>query len=66
MLDLVGLKINYAIKILDENKKTYRISKTYPPKKINIDEENLFVVKQIVQNDDSYLLIVAAKMRKEV
>ena len=45
MLDLVGLKINYAIKILDENKKTYRISKTYPPKKINIDEENLFVVR---------------------
>lgn len=66
MLDLVGLKINYAIKKLDDNKKTYIISKTYPPKKINIDEDNLFVVKQIVQNDDSYLLIVAAKMRKEV
>lgn len=66
MLDLVGLKINYAIKKLDDNKKNYIISKTYPPKKINIDEDNLFVVKQIVQNDDSYLLIVAAKMRKEV
>ena len=65
MLDVVGFTIKEAIKILQEHKKSYTISQTYPIKVANIMEEPLFVVKQTIKGDE-YLLLTVAKMRKEV
>lgn len=66
-MDLVGLPLSEAIACLKDANYSYTISKTIPTRDyFKVDDDQLYVVRQHVQEANTYFLMTAAKMRKEV
>jgi len=66
MVDTVAQCISAAKEQLNEVNAKYVISMTRPTRNLsNLDEERLYVIRQQIDTDGIYHLIVAAKMGKE-
>ena len=65
-MDLVAQELTVVQKQLDEGNLNYTITKTSPTRDLSkLDEDSLYVIRQQVDEDGSYHLITAAKMKKE-
>jgi len=66
MVDTVAQCLSAVKKQLEEVNVTYIIAMTHPTRDVsNLDEDNLYVIRQQIQTDGVYHLIAAAKMGKE-
>jgi hypothetical protein len=65
--DFVAYPLVDALSLLDKDQLKAVITYTHPTNQKNeLQEDCLYVVRQVVDNEGIYQLAVAAKMRKEV
>jgi len=66
MVDTVAQSLSVVKEQFDKDKVKYMISRTRPTRNMsNLDEECLYVIRQQIDTDGVYHLIVAAKMVKD-
>ena len=66
MVDTVAQSLSVVKEQFDKDKVKYIISRTRPTRNMsNLDEECLYVIRQQIDTDGVYHLIVAAKMVKD-
>ncbi len=67
LIDVTGLPQDVAERRLNQAEIAYSVEITRPARDFfKVDEENLYVVRQKLMNQNILLLTLAAKQRKEV
>jgi len=65
MIDTVAQCLSVVRPELEQSNIKYNISLTRPTRDVsNLDEESLYVIRQQVDSEGIYQLVVAAKMKK--
>lgn len=66
-MDLVARPLNTAVELLEQLNLQYQVTITRPTRSLfAVEEDSFFVIRQHIDADGKYHLVVAAKMGKEV
>lgn len=67
MLDTIARPLTVVIAELTKQNKNYLVDYTYPPRRtFRLLEDNMYVIRQYVAEDETIHLVVSPKMGKEM